>query len=185
MNVIKASPSIVRKAIAADIPEIWRLFLMAHRENGVFNLAPNKVDYFLNRAIYPDQVMSNDTGPRGQIAVIGSPGRLEAIVFIILGSFWYSDEIHLEELLVYVDPEYRVSEHAKNCIDWMKRTADGLDVKLLTGIISKDRTQAKMRLYDRYLPRIGAFYLYPIGDTDVKRKNHNMEKEAWLEAKRA
>lgn len=183
MTVIKASPSIVRKAIAADIPEIWRLFLMAHRENGIFKLAPHKVEYFLNRAIYP--VPPGDTGPRGQVAVIGSPGKLEAIVFVLLGSFWYSEEIHLEELLVYVDPEYRISEHAKACIDWMKRTSDDLDIKLLTGIISKDRTQAKMRLYDRFLPRIGAFYLYPIGDTDVKKKNSNMDREAWLEAKRA
>jgi GNAT superfamily N-acetyltransferase len=182
--MIQASQSIVRKAIAADIPEIWRLFLMGHRENGMFILAPSKVDMFLNRAIYPDQVMSNDTGPRGQIAVIGSPGRLEALVFVILGSYWYSEEIHLEELIVYVDPEYRASNHAKACIQWMKNTADDLGIKLVTGIMSTDRTQAKIRLYDRYLPRVGAFFLYPIGDLNVKRQNHNMEKEAWLAAKR-
>jgi len=181
---IKPSPSLVRKAIAADIPEIWRLFLMGHRDNGIFKLAPQKVDYYLNRAIYPDQVMSNDNGPRGQIGVIGSPGKLEAIVFVILGSYWYSEQIHLEELIVYVDPEYRASEHAKACIQWMKNMADDLDIKLVTGIMSNDRTAAKIRLYDRYLPRIGAFFLYPIGDTDVKRKNHNMEKESWLASKR-
>lgn len=183
-NVVKASPSVVRKAIAADIPEIWRLFLMGHRENGIFPLSPQKVDYFLNRAIYPDQVLSNDTGPRGQIAVIGSPGKLEAIVFVILGSYWYSEEIHLEELIVYVDPEFRVSRHAKACIQWMKDTADDLGIKLITGIMSTDRTQSKIKLYDMYLPRIGAFYCYPMMP-EAKRLNHNMEKESWLAAKRA
>lgn len=178
------APSVVRKAIAADGPEIWRLFLMGHRENGLFELAPDKVDYYLNRALHPDAIALSDGGPRGQIGVIGTPGKLEAIVFMILGAFWYSHDIHLEELLVYVDPEYRQSEHAKACISWMKSTADDLGVKLLTGIISKERTSAKIRLYDRFLPRIGAFYLYPIGDMDVKRKNHNMEKESWLDAKR-
>lgn len=179
------APSVVRKAIPADMPEIWRLFLMAHRENGVFKLSPQKVDYFLNRALHPDQIALNDGGPRGEIAVIGTPGKLEAIVFLILGSFWYSEEIHLEELLVYVDPECRVSGHAKACIEWMKAQADDLGVHLLTGIISRDRTQAKIKLYDRHLPRIGAFYLYPLDAADVKKMNHDMEKEAWLAAKRA
>ena len=179
------TPSVVRKAIAADAPEIWRLFLMGHRENGVFQLSPSKVDYFLNRALHPDQIAINDGGPRGQIGVIGTPGKLEAIVFLILGSFWYSEDIHLEELLVYVDPECRRSEHAKACIGWMKKTADDLEVKLLTGIISKDRTEAKIKLYDRHLPRIGAFYLYPLENTDAKKMNHNMEKADWLAAKRA
>ncbi len=183
--MVTPSPSVVRRAIAADAPEIWRLFLMGHRENGIFKLAPDKVDYFLNRALHPDQIAATDGGPRGQIGVIGSPGKLEAIVFMILGSFWYSHDIHLEELLVYVDPEYRASNHAKACIEWMKSMADDLGVKLLTGIISKDRTASKIKLYDRYLPRIGAFYLYPIGDTDLKRKNHTMERDAWLAAKKA
>src|SRR5258705_4246356 len=182
--MITAGPSIVRRAIAADIPEIWRLFLMGHRDNGLFPLAPSKVDHFLNRAIYPDQVMSNDNGPRGQIGVIGSPGKLEALVFVILGQWWYSEEIHLEELIVYVDPEYRVSGHAKACIQWMKDTADNLQIKLVTGIMSTERTQAKIRLYERYLPRVGAFFVYPMSP-EVKRLNHNMEKESWLAAKRA
>lgn len=179
-------PSIVRKATPEDIQEIWRLFLQGHKENGIFTLAPEKVDFFLHRALYPDTIHPGDTGPRGQIGVIGSPGNLEAVVFLILGSFWYSHDIHLEELLVYVDPECRASDHAKSCINWMKRMADQLGVKLLTGIISRDRTASKIRLYDRHLPRVGAFYLYPLEEvSDIKRHNHNMEREAWLEAKRA
>jgi hypothetical protein len=43
----------------------------------------------------------------------------------------------------------------------MKSLADYLKIPLLTGIISKERTAAKIRLYDRKLPRVGAFYLYP------------------------
>lgn len=179
------SPSIVRKAIAADIPEIWRLFLMGYRENGMFEIDPAKVDNYITRALHPDQIMMNDGGPRGQIAVIGSPGKLEAVVFVILGCFWYSSDVHLEELLVYVDPECRSSDHAKACIKWMKDTADDLKIKLVTGVLSTDRTQAKLRLYDRYLPRAGGFYIYPIGGTEIKKRNHDMEKEAWLEAQKS
>lgn len=179
------TPSVVRKAIPMDAPEIWRLFLQTHRENGLFTLAPHKVTGFMDRALHPELISKNDTNPRAQIGVVGAFGRLEAVVFVLLSSFWYSEDIHLEELLVYVDPECRSSNHARACVDWMKGLSDELKVPLLTGIISKHRTAAKIRLYDRLLPRIGAFYFYPLeegseltkpetamGDPrDIKRRN--------------
>ena len=159
--------SAIRKATPFDAPEIWRLFLQVHRENGLFTIDPSKVTGLLDRALHPERIPAWDTGPRAQIGVIGPYGRLEALVFLLISSFWYSSELHLEELLVYVDPECRKSRHAIVCIDWMKKLADELKIPLLTGIISKDRTAAKIRLYDRQLPRIGAFYLYPRTDIEL------------------
>lgn len=154
----------VRVAKPYDAPEIWRLFLQTHRENGLFKLSPAKVTSLLDRALHPEVIPDWDTNPRAQIGVIGPPGRLEAVVFLLIASFWYSEELHLEELLVYVDPECRTSGHATACLEWMKGLADELKIPLLTGIISKDRTAAKIRLYDRKLPRIGAFYFYPLDE---------------------
>ena len=173
--------SIVRSALPEDKEEIWRLFLMAHRENGIFKLDPVKVEHLMNRAIYADNIPPWDSGPRGHIGVIGEHGKLEAIVFLLIGQFWYSSDMQLEELLVFVDPECRKSDHAKSIIDWMKKTANTLGIPLLTGIISKDRTAAKIRLYDRYLPRIGAFYLFPLDGFDVKKRNH-MDRDSWRQA---
>ena len=161
------TPSTVRKATPFDAPEIWRLFLQTHHENGLFSLAPSKVTEFMDRAIHPERIPSWDTGPRAQIGVIGPQGRLEGVVFVLISSFWYSSDLHLEELLVYVDPECRKSGHAVAMLKWMKGLADALQIPLLTGIISKTRTAAKIRLYDRQLPRIGAFYLYPKTDTEL------------------
>lgn len=180
---INVSPSVVRQATQLDHQEVWRLFLMAHRENGLFKLAPQKVEYFLQRALNPQNIHPQDIGPRGEVAVIGAQGKLEAIGFMLISQFWYSEDYHLEELVVFVDPECRHSEHAKKMIEWMKKSADTLKIPLLTGIISRDRTEAKIRLYDRYLPRIGGFYLYPLTGKDVKKRNHNMEKQAWLAAR--
>lgn len=154
-------PSKVRIAKPYDAPEIWRLFLQTHRENGLFRLSPSKVTTLMDRALHPELIHPLDTAPRAQIGVVGNPGKLEAVVFLLISSFWYSEELHLEELLVYVDPECRNSGHANACLDWMKGIADQLKIPLLTGIISKDRTAAKIRLYDRKLPRVGAFYFYP------------------------
>ena len=121
----------------------------------------------MDRALHPERISPLDTGVRAQIGVIGPPGKLEAVVFVLIAQFWYSSDYHLEELLVYVDPECRKSRHAVTCLTWMKSLADQLGIPLLTGIISKDRTAAKIRLYDRMLPRIGAFYLYPRDDAEL------------------
>jgi hypothetical protein len=172
-----ATPSVVRKATPFDAPEIWRLFLQVHRENGLFGLDPQKVTGFMDRAIHPERIPSHDTGPRAQIGVIGAQGRLEAVVFVLISSFWYSSEYHLEELLVYVDPECRKSRHAIACVGWMKGLSDQLQIPLLTGVISKERTAAKIRLYDRMLPRIGAFYLYPKDDIELVKPESVMGEE--------
>lgn len=164
---MSTTPSTIRKATAFDAPEIWRLFLQLHRENGLFTLDPGKVTGFMDRAIHPERIPTWDTGPRAQIGVIGPQGRLEAVAFVLISTFWYSSEFHLEELLVYVDPECRKSRHAIACIAWMKGLSDQLQIPLLTGIISKERTASKIRLYDRMLPRIGAFYMYPKDDVEL------------------
>lgn len=153
-------PSIVRVAKQDDRQEIWRLFLQGHRENGQFNLAPEKVDYFLTRALVPEAIPAWDTGPRGAIGVIGDVGALEALVFVTIGSYWYSHDRHLEEFIVYVDPECRKSTHARSLVSWMKHQSDLTGLPLVTGIISNERTEAKVALYSRMLPKVGAFFLY-------------------------
>ena len=155
-----ACPSIVRIAKPDDRQEIWRLFLQGHKENGQFNLAPEKVDFFLSRALFPELIPEWDTGPRGAVAVIGDVGNLEALVFVTIGTYWYSHDQHLEEFIVYVDPEARRSHHARALVAWMKQQSDRTGLPLVTGIISNTRTEAKVALYSRMLPRVGAFFLY-------------------------
>lgn len=154
------APSIVRFAKPEDRQEIWRLFLMGHRENGAFELAPEKVNWFLTRVLHPDVIPPWDIGPRGAIGVIGPIGALEALVFVTIGEFWYSTARHLEEFIVYVDPECRRSHHARALIEWMKQQSDQTGLPLVTGIISNERTVEKCRLYGRMLPKVGEFFFY-------------------------
>jgi len=157
-------PSVVRIATADDAQEVWRLFLQGHRENGLFTLSQEKVQWFLNRVLYPEMIPPGDVGARGVIGVIGSPGALEGLVFLTIGTYWYSHEKHIEEFLVYVDPECRKSDHAQALVQWMKDQVEITGLPLLTGIISNHRTEAKCRLYRRMLPKIGEFfYLGPKG----------------------
>lgn len=152
--------SVVRVGKPEDRTEIWRLFLSGHRENGQFSLAPEKVDWFLSRALQPEMIPSWDTGPRGVVGVIGDVGQLEALVMIFISTFWYSHDRHLEEHLVYVDPECRRSFHARALIKWMKEQSDKTGLPLVTGVISNERTKAKIDLYGRMLPKCGEFFLW-------------------------
>lgn len=158
--------SVVRTAKPEDNQEIWRLFLQGHKENGLFSLAPEKVDWLLNRILRPDLIPLGDTGTRGAIGVIGPVGALEGLVLVTLGSYWYSFDMHLEEYIVYVDPECRKSTHAEALVQWMKDQVEITKLPLVTGIISNYRTEAKCRLYRRMLPKVGEFfYLGPKGSS--------------------
>jgi len=167
---VSVSPSIVRRAGPEDYQDIWRLFLMAYNENALFTLSPPKVDFFLKRALAPALIPPGDTGPRGEVAVIGPIGALEAICFVIIGSFWYSDDLHIEELIVYVDPEKRRSHHARELICWMKKQADETGLPVFTGVMSTLRTEAKVRFYERFVPKIGAFFFYPLEKAKVQHE---------------
>lgn len=153
-------PSKVRIAGPADYQECWRLFLQLHNENGVFKLAPEKVNWVLVRLLDPSSIPPNDTGMRGAVGVIGPVGALEGIAVLTISSYWYSNEMHLEEFAVFVDPEHRKSNHAQSLIQWMKDQVEITKLPLVTGIISNTRTEAKCRLYRRMLPKIGEFFLY-------------------------
>jgi GNAT superfamily N-acetyltransferase len=153
------SPSVVRLATPADSQELWRLVLQLHNENGMFPLSAGKVQWLMSRALYPEMIPPGDVGPRGIVGVIGPVGALEAIVVLLIGQHWYSEEHHLEEIAVHTDPEHRKSNHAKAIIQWMKDQADNTGMSLLTGVMSNHRTEAKCRLYRRMLPKIGEFFM--------------------------
>src|SRR5258705_6520651 len=136
-------PSIVRIAKPEDHVEIWRLFLQGFRENALFPLDAEKVDWFMNRALQPEMIPEWDNGIRGAIGVIGQVGALEALVFVVLGEYWYTRHKHIEEFIVFTDPEHRKSGHANALHEWMKNQGDATNLPLVTGIMSNVRTKAK------------------------------------------
>ena len=155
-----ACESIVRVADVRDRAEVWRLFLHSHQDNGLFSLAPEKVDVFLNRLLMPELIPDDDTGVRGVIGVIGPVGELEALCGICISDVWYTSEKHLADFLVFVDPANRASDHASALLHWMKLQSDLIGLPLLSGVVSSKRTEAKCRLFKRMFPKVGEYYLY-------------------------
>lgn len=106
----------------------------------------------------------------GFIGIIGEKGNLEGAILLQLTTQWYSREWLICELFNFVHPDYRVPGRAMQglrtpgradyLVEFAKSVADKMKMPLLIGIVSNGRTEAKVRLYDRKLPRAGAFYLY-------------------------
>jgi hypothetical protein len=155
------SPSIVRPAVPEDKPEVWRLFKLLHRENGLFPIAEHKVDYYIDRCLHPGDIKADDLGPRGFIGVIGPVGALEGCIMMTVGTHWYSEAWTLDEHLNFVDPAHRASQHAKALIGFAKHCSDQIGVQLVIGVLSTKRTAAKVRLYERMLTAAGCFFIHP------------------------
>lgn len=146
------SPSVVRLATEEDKDQLMHLGRMLHEENGLFPMDEQMCFETMYRAL-------NKKG--GVIGVIGPSHSLEGVICLEINNFWYSRIPHLVELFNFVHPDHRRSNHAKALINFAKQCATQ-DLKLLIGIISNEKTQAKVRLYERQLGKpAGAFFVYP------------------------
>ncbi len=163
---MSTTPSIVRCAAPPDEGEIWVLLRQMHNENGLFPLSEPKVQTFLTRVLYPETISPEDTGARGIIGVIGSSAYLEGMIMLILSPVWYSETVALQDCVNFVRENCRQSNHAKALIGYSKHMTDEIrkghpEFKLMVGVVSTVRTQAKIRLYKRQMAECGSFFLYP------------------------
>lgn len=142
----------VRLGTFSDEEEVMQLCRELHKENALLGMNENKVREVMRGAFAQKM---------GIIGLIGEPGKLEAAIYLTFGKFWYSDSDHLEELFNYVRPAYRRSTNAKDLIQFAKKCAEDVGLPLVIGVLSNERTEAKVKLYERQLKKpAGAFFIY-------------------------
>jgi len=146
----------VRVAGKEDEGEIFALLLMLHAENGMFSFNRDKV-------LEGIQCATERRG--GLIYVTEEDNRVVGTLGLIMVSDWYSDDKYLLERWNFVHPEYRRSDHARRLLEQAKWTCErfkllGENYPFQCGISSFDRTEAKIRLYARHMPCIGAFFMW-------------------------
>jgi hypothetical protein len=142
----------VRKADAGDEADLMELCRELHRENGLFSINEDRVRHFICRAL---------SGQGGIIGVVGGRDNIEAALYLLISTHWYSDQWHLEELFAFVRPEYRKTNNAKDLICFAKRCSNEIGIPLVIGVVSNTRTEAKIRLYERQLAKpAGAFWVH-------------------------
>lgn len=145
----------VRIAGPEDVDAVMDIALTCCAENGLMNANPMK----LLQEVW--------AGLNREGAIIGVIGEghdfVEAAILLRVESLWYSDEKNLNERAIIVRPEFRNAKggRAKLLCEFAKQVAGGLNIPLLIGILSNERTEGKVRLYQRQFgPSAGAYWVY-------------------------
>lgn len=128
----------------------------------MFSMNEKKVSDMLDKAF---------SGQGAIIGALGPTGSIQGSIYLLISSFWYTDEFCLEELYSFVLPQYRRSENAKELITFAKRCSTELEIPLVIGVVSNTRTQAKVGLYSRQLSApVGAYFAYNMPVRDNERE---------------
>lgn len=168
----------VRLATQADEMEIFGLLLLLHAENAMFSLNREKTLAGIRYA-------TERKG--GIIYCIEEDKRVVASLGMLIMSDWYSDDLYLMERWNFVHPEYRRSDYARKLLEqakwaseWFKTRPGITSMPFMCSINSFERTEAKVRLYARHMPCLGAFFMYgvPPRQSDQVREEMRRIEEA-------
>lgn len=142
----------IRLAEIEDIPSLMALTRLAAEEDAQHEYDPDKVFNVVRRHY-------EKTG--GLVAVVGPKGEpIRGYLIMIIDEIWYSPDYQLLELSLFVDPKHRKSTYAKQLMAFSKQASDGLMLDLTIGVLSNERTAAKVRLYQRQFNQVGAYFMY-------------------------
>ena len=145
----------VRTGRPSDIDGLMHIALMACEENAVTAADPHK----LLRDIWPALNLDH-----GIVGIIGDD-PIEAAILLKTEPFWYApdDQLCLLERAIFVHPEYRSAKggRARLLCEWAKNASKELEMPLIIGVLSSERTEAKMRLYMRQFGEpAGMYFIY-------------------------
>lgn len=152
------TPEKVRIATVADEPEIMNLLSMMHAEGGIMPLDQMEASAMFHRAF-------NRQG--GILGVIGEPGDIKAMIYLLISKFWYTKQYHLEELFNFVRPDKRFKpdiktpqhNYGRQMIQFAKSCSDEIGLPLTIGVLTNIRMEGKVRMYRRELGvPVGAWF---------------------------
>lgn len=150
-----ASPMRVRIGAPADLQAVMALAMQSTEENAV--VPPSEMRVL-------EHVWSALNQHFGIIGLIEGPdGNLEAGVMLRIGTLWYADEPIIEEKGVFVHPDFRQAKGGRGSrlLEWCEDFSDRMEIPLIIGVLSTERTKAKVRMYTRHLgDPAGAFWIY-------------------------
>ena len=134
----------------SDAPEVYRLMIELHNENGVFTLNAEKAARMCAGLFEPGLAV---------VGVLRGTVEIEGAIALKRVQLDYTDDWHLVDVFNHVRIPYRKSDHAKRLIKFAKACGEDLGLPILVGIVSTQRTEAKMRLYRRMLTQVGGFFI--------------------------
>lgn len=146
--------AIVRTGQPQDMPAIMVMAREVARENGIVQIDDHKVAQEFWPALHLDE---------GIVGIIGDDRQApEGFILLRIARQWYSSDPTLEERVAFVRSDFRAKKggRARKLCEFAKHTAETLRLPLTIGILSNQRTEAKIRLYRRIFGEpAGAFWL--------------------------
>ena len=146
------SSIIVRTGNPADIHPVMKQALAACEENSLTTVNPTKL---------LGEVWASLNLDNGIMGLIGTD-PIEAGILLRVEALFYSDEKCLLERAIFVNSDYRKGgSRAKLLCEWAKGAANDLGLPLVIGILTSQRVEAKIRLYERQFGEpSGAYWIY-------------------------
>lgn len=145
----------VRVGTPADFDRVLALLIDMHAETGIGPLDLAHAVPVIRKGLARDRAI---------VGIAEDGGHTAGSVGLFIGRWWYGgDDIasqHLEDCWNYVRPDFRRRPIARPLIEFAKNAADRIGIPLLMGVLTDSRTEAKVRLYARQMPQIGALYLH-------------------------
>lgn len=146
----------VRIADEQDVDAMMALAIMGARENGLSDPNPVKLLEDIWPALQRTSGLMGVIGPRDTRIAQGA-------ILLRIVTPWYTDQEVLEERAIFIHPEHRSAKggRAARLCEFSKLVALKLDLPLLIGVLSNQRTEAKMRLYKRFFGEpAGAYFIF-------------------------
>jgi hypothetical protein len=145
----------VRVGTKDDIDGMMQLAMAACEENGLTNPNPTKLLGELWAALNLD---------KGIVGIIGAPGQqFESAILLRTEPMWYSDDLTLIERAIFVHPDFRAAKggRARKMCEFAKEASEMLGIPLVIGVLSSDRSESKVRLYERQFGKAhGAYWIW-------------------------
>ena len=149
----------VRLAVPGEIEELLAIGRELYEENAL-QAGDNDMDEDAIRQAVEAAILHGN----GILAVIGKD-PIEALTLMQFHKYWYKKNFHLQELFVFCRAPYRRSRNTKVLLEFNKAAALKLGIPLLIGAVSNERTEQKLRLYQRVYGKPAGFYFLVGGHT--------------------
>ena len=144
----------VRAGTPNDMDSMMAIAMAATEENGLND--PNPIKLL-------SEIWSSLNLHHGIVGIIGEPDRqIEAAILLRAESLWYADTLSLVERAIFVHPDFRSAKGGRGArlVEFAIQAANTLELPLVIGILSSQRTEAKVRMYRRILGEpSGAYWI--------------------------
>lgn len=151
----------VRFCKESDRDNLLSFVRAGHDESAMFTLSENKVKMVIDHGINPPKDENGKVNHLVLIGIIDAPdGSIAASLAVEYTQPWYSDDWVLYELWNNVHKDHRKSTYAQDLIKLGKWISDSTQRPLGMQIYTTERLTAKIELYRRKMPQVGALFVY-------------------------